>query len=358
MKVLVVSPSRVYGGGEVFVETIDLALRSINTHFIVSNERLKKNISAKRHVVSIYKSGRAISILYLIIIIWKMFIKHRYDVILLNGLPELGVFSRYLPRTRLVCVGHSEEAWCRNKVSFKKPLHALKRTIGYNFEKYLISFICITDVTRANVCSRYCLEAKCVNIYPTIKPFQANPSIKKGNSKMPLVFGRIGRLTAGKGNEELILAFRQARRLGLNIKLIFAGEGEDLSKLKRLVREMDLEEVVEFAGFMSREQFFTRVDICVSPSHHEGFPIILLEAMYSKTCIISSKVGGVPEMLNEQCAILYKAGDTDKLLEAIETVAKSSEVRKRLSDCAFCRFEENFSPDKFKIKLMEALNVR
>jgi glycosyltransferase involved in cell wall biosynthesis len=154
------------------------------------------------------------------------------------------------------------------------------------------------------------------------------------------------------------MAFSKARKRGYKIELIFAGEGEDREKLKQLAENLGVAEFVLFTGFMAREEFFPLVDVCVSPSYHEGFPLVLLEAMYAKKSIIATKVGGVSEMLNHDCALLIDAGDVDHLLESIALLYHSKQKRTEMTELAYSRYSTHFSPEVFTQKVLELFNDR
>jgi glycosyltransferase involved in cell wall biosynthesis len=111
-----------------------------------------------------------------------------------------------------------------------------------------------------------------------------------------------GRLTSKKGFDLLISAFAQVAAVYPEVDLILAGDGEDETLLKRLVHEAELEDRVHFFGRAQPGQIVELLNGClflVVPSRNEPFGIVALEGMAAGKPVLATRVGGLPEFLEE-----------------------------------------------------------
>jgi glycosyltransferase involved in cell wall biosynthesis len=111
-----------------------------------------------------------------------------------------------------------------------------------------------------------------------------------------------GRLTSKKGFDLLISAFAQVAAVHPEVDLILAGDGEDEILLKRLVHEAELDDRVHFFGRAQPGQIVELLNGClflVVPSRNEPFGIVALEGMAAGKPVLATRVGGLPEFLEE-----------------------------------------------------------
>jgi glycosyltransferase involved in cell wall biosynthesis len=97
--------------------------------------------------------------------------------------------------------------------------------------------------------------------------------------------------------DDLIVAFGMLSKAHPRLKLIIAGEGPERAKLKQLTIQLRLEDSVSFLGSVDKKtklELFNISDIYVIPSHHEGLPFSLMEAMSCGCVCIASNVGDIP----------------------------------------------------------------
>lgn len=107
----------------------------------------------------------------------------------------------------------------------------------------------------------------------------------------------IGRMSNDKGVLELIHATNQVKKSGVKIKVNLIGDGEYISELKKIVIELKLQEEIIFSGaIFDRSEiikYHEKANLFILPSHHEGFPRTIYEAMILGTPIITTFVGGI-----------------------------------------------------------------
>ena len=127
----------------------------------------------------------------------------------------------------------------------------------------------------------------------------------------------VGRLAAVKGMPILLDAMK---RLPKDVTLTVIGDGPDRKALEE--QAAPFRERVQFLGYQSQSEVAEALkshDIFVLPSFAEGVPVVLMEAMAAARPVITTRIAGVPELVeNGKAGILVPAGDTDALRDAID----------------------------------------
>jgi len=124
-----------------------------------------------------------------------------------------------------------------------------------------------------------------------------------------------------KGQDILIKAFASCVNKGMNSELIMIGDGRYRPQLEKLTRQLSIAERVQFPGRLSREEVFNeldKADLYVLPSHTEGLPRSVIEAMARALPCIASNVGGIPELLDAEDMV--QPGNAEVLATKIESV--------------------------------------
>ena len=132
----------------------------------------------------------------------------------------------------------------------------------------------------------------------------------------------LGRIGERKGVYDLLeVLHRHREKLDGKYVLKLGGDGET-KKLESLISQYHLEDSVKFLGFVTgskKEQLLRAADVYILPSYNEGLPISILEAMSFGLPIISTEVGGIPEVVRPDTnGLLIKAGDQPAIYEAIK----------------------------------------
>ena len=138
----------------------------------------------------------------------------------------------------------------------------------------------------------------------------------------PRMVGTVAVLEERKGHRFLLEAAALIKQQGHRLKYRFAGEGSERQRLQHFVLEMGLQEDVEFSGFVSDiPAFLSTVDIFVLPSLYEGLGVAVLEAMAAGRAVVATKVGGLPEIVDDTITgLLVPQRDSRALARAIETL--------------------------------------
>lgn len=142
------------------------------------------------------------------------------------------------------------------------------------------------------------------------------------DSTEPLRMLYLGKLCDDKGIFDLldVMAMNAPRWRG-RVHLTVGGMGED-ERLVHFIAEQHLEDMVEFVGWVTdakKEEAFARTHLLILPSYYEGLPVSILEAMAHGKAVISTPVGGIPEVVDShRNGILFPAGDKKEMAHAID----------------------------------------
>ena len=124
----------------------------------------------------------------------------------------------------------------------------------------------------------------------------------RGSTCAPLKLLYIGRLVRNKGLYEALEGLKVALAHGVRAKFVIAGSGPEEQCLKRFAEQQGLAGTVAFAGPVFGEaklELLSAADVFLLPTYHEGLPYALLEAMAAGTPPITTRVGGIPDVVIE-----------------------------------------------------------
>lgn len=131
----------------------------------------------------------------------------------------------------------------------------------------------------------------------------------------------VGRQDENKNQQLILYAFRKLIDRGIRSKLILVGDGNQHEKLKQLVCELNLTGYVEMPGMVSDcETYLAASDIYVQSSRREGLPLSVVEAMAAKLPVVSTDVGGMKDLVQEN-GLLVESDSCDALAEAMYSMA-------------------------------------
>ena len=143
----------------------------------------------------------------------------------------------------------------------------------------------------------------------------------------------------------LLRAVARLRGNGIVCSLVVAGEGPERRRLELLSEQLGVNTHVHFLGHVPHPaDVLDAIDVFVLPSLVEGLPLALLEAMYAGRACVATAVGGVPEVIKSgDNGLLVPPGDEVALVEAIATLVRSVDLRRRLGAAARRAVEDGFT---------------
>ena len=149
----------------------------------------------------------------------------------------------------------------------------------------------------------------------------------------------VGHLLPVKGIDVLVEAFGQLQRRDSrpeNMTLLVAGDGPLRKWVSGRVARDGLQSSVRLLGHVSRGDvalLMNAADAVILPSRNEGCPNVVLEALCSGTPVVASRVGAVPDLLNEECGIIVPPGEAEQLATAMGAALRRTWDRTTVRRC-------------------------
>ncbi|MEO8992941.1 MAG: glycosyltransferase family 4 protein [Nitrosospira sp.] len=167
----------------------------------------------------------------------------------------------------------------------------------------------------------------------------------------------LGRIGARKGAFDLIRAFAVVSG---DVKLALGGDG-DVNEASELARQLGVSERVQLLGWVTgenKEALLSTASIFVLPSYNEGLPMSILEAMAWGVPVITTPVGGIPEVMRQgEEGVIVQPGDIDGLTAALRRLLDDEPLRQRLGANGRKRIQHIFS-DEVVFPQLEAIWAR
>lgn len=167
----------------------------------------------------------------------------------------------------------------------------------------------------------------------------------------------IGRLSREKAHLDLVNAFARLRHdhPEIDAKLLIVGDGPERGAVEAAIKTMGIAERVYMAGQISDVRpYYAAADVFVLPSHSEGSPYVLLEAMRAGVPLIATSVGGVPEMVvDNESALLVGPRDAQAMAAAIARVLQDEQLAHQLVSNASALVATRYSPEAYVRSLFE-----
>ena len=159
----------------------------------------------------------------------------------------------------------------------------------------------------------------------------------------------VGRLYSRKGLPTLLQAAQMVVKDFKNTQFVISGGGfkQNEEKLRKLARQQGIEDNVSFVGYFPDEKLpdlYAAADIFVLPALYENFPFAILEAQSTGLPVVSTRVGGIPELIiDSQSGLLTEPSDHEQLADAITKLLQDSSLAEKLSKKARQLVEEKFA---------------
>lgn len=165
----------------------------------------------------------------------------------------------------------------------------------------------------------------------------------------------LARMDEWKGVGDLLDACAWLKRRAVAFELVLAGpEGTagDADRLRARIATAGLTDQVRYVGPVegdAKERLLRWTDVLVQPSHHEGLPMSVLEAMVRGRVVVAACVGALPEVLHGELATgLVNARQPEQLAATLTRVCGDAALRRRLGDLGAEYVRERFSLDRFR----------
>lgn len=191
-----------------------------------------------------------------------------------------------------------------------------------------------------------------VVIVPNIVDSPVMQERKCNDDKIHILY--LGLITKAKGIYDLLDVINEHKtELEGRITLRVGGNGET-DTLQNIIKEYNLSQIVKFEGWVSGDkkvELLNNADVFILPSYTEGLPISILEAMSYKLPVISTPVGGIPEVIETgENGLLFTPGDKDALYNAIIKLITNKELREDMGEKSYQKVQPHI-PESVSVKL-------
>jgi len=154
--------------------------------------------------------------------------------------------------------------------------------------------------------------------------------LQKSTNSTTITFLFLGLICDDKGIFDLINVIANNKvKYRTIVKLWIAGNGET-HRLQNLIKEQQIEDIIEFLGWLNNNEkniVLNNSNVYILPSYNEGLPISILEAMSYGKAVISTNVGGIPELvINKENGLLIMPGNLQEIEQALNYFIENPEL--------------------------------
>lgn len=168
----------------------------------------------------------------------------------------------------------------------------------------------------------------------------------------------VGRLVPVKGQGLLVEAVAELGRRGVGVRATLVGAGPTRPSLEALAASLGVADRIDFTGAVGQDQirgYLEAADVFCLPSFAEGVPVSLMEAMAMELPVVSSRIMGIPELIEDGISgRLIAPGNAEELITVLEDLAESPEERQRLGRAGRARVIERYGIDE-SVEALQAL---
>lgn len=277
---------------------------------------------------------------------------------LAKGLAEYLVL---LPGADIVHIHMSEPSSAKRKLLFFRPAKWLKKKVIIHFHsfspdttingphsKLYKELFCGADVVvvlsnywKEVVDGKFHLGDHIKVVYNPCPTIDFPQKYAKTNSIL-----YAGTINQRKGYADLIRAFAKVSPQHPDWKIALAGNGE-IEQARSLAKELGIEAQVDFLGWVngeSKDKAFKQASVFCLPSYAEGFPMAVLDAWAYGLPVITTPVGGIPDVaVDGENMLLFHPGDIGSLVEKLDLLMSDKELRDKLSSASTKLAAEEFN---------------
>ena len=351
MKVLLITDDLLPGGVSRHITDLsnELHLKGIDVTVAATKGQYRSRLNDEIHFVPLFltkgkSSKKNITGLFSSYIrLRELFRINQFDIIHSHKRYSSYFVEKFLNKGRTIHIT-SYHSIFNNKIAFS------------TFGDYTI---CCSDAVRQQLINNYsCSEEMSKTIYNGIDPLLIQNENQKKNTyrllSIPVhkkVISSVGQFIPSKDRETLILSINELRKQYdvSQLAVVLQGYGGEEVGLKNLVKKLQLTEVITFVdGMFDVEALFNISEFMIlNPINSEGFGIVMLEAASIGKMHIGTKVGGIPEFIEDGVTgKLIDPGDPEQLAYAIFDLLNNPNEYQRMGLNAKMKYEKEFTLDK------------
>jgi glycosyltransferase involved in cell wall biosynthesis len=186
-----------------------------------------------------------------------------------------------------------------------------------------------------------------IELEPRVR-FDGDPTEVRRRHGIPegkFVVGWFGRMTAVKRTDDLLTMLAGVRERGVDALLLHVGDGDDRERLEQRAHDLGLARSCLFLGYQEDvAPWYAICDAVVLTSASEGTPVTIIEALAAGRPVVATKVGGVPDVVDEgETGFLVRPHDTHALAERLEILAGDPVRRRTMGELGRARMLERYA---------------
>jgi glycosyltransferase involved in cell wall biosynthesis len=186
------------------------------------------------------------------------------------------------------------------------------------------------------------------------------PAERNGAGRLDVL--SVGRLVPFKGQGLLIEALAALAERGIDVRATVVGWGETQPGLESLAAKLGVADRVTFTGALGQDEIrrhLDAADVFCLPSFAEGVPVSLMEAMAMELPVVSSRIMGIPELVEDGVSgKLIAPGNVEELTAALAGLAGDPAERYRLGKAGRRQVIEHYAIDRSTAQLHSLFNER
>ncbi|MBP3315593.1 MAG: glycosyltransferase [Clostridia bacterium] len=351
MKIIQVIPSFAFGGAEIMCENMIYALKRQGHEVCVISlfdartpisERIEASGTDIRYLGK--KPGLDLSIKGKL---KKIFKAERPDAVHVH----LNAIKYAAPAAKAAKIGKC--VYTVHSIADKDAGGISRRLNDYFFKHSMATPVALTSTVKESVSRVYGIcECKVPVVFNGI---DLGKCIPKDNYALgeSIELLHIGSFSPVKNHEGILRAFVKIREVYPSARLRFIGGGALMDEMKQLALSLGLGESVIFEGTQSNVYpYLNAADLFVFPSHYEGMPMTLIEAMGSALPIVATEVGGIPDMLSDGESATLCPCEPDAIADACIKMLGDKSLREKLGRGAL-EAAQKFSADNMAASYVE-----
>lgn len=328
MRIIQVIPNLGMGGAETMCETLSRDLYKTGNEVLVvslysDNTPISQRLENDGIRIEYLKKKRGLDFACLIKL-RKLIKKFNPDIIHSHLYAIKYVYlSTLLLKIRRIHTIHNlaeKEAVSRDR-KFNGMLYRTKKVLP----------VALSEIVRDSIAKEYKISRYSIPV--VFNGIDLSKCIEKKDYSLhnPITFINVARFAAQKNHKRLIEAFALFSKTNENSKLLLLGDGELVDEIKKYAEHLNVYEKIIFKGYQnSPYEILNSSDVFILSSDYEGIPMTIIEAMGTSLPIISTNVGGISEIIeNEYNGLLVKR-EADALAKAMTEIVCNAELRLKL----------------------------